>query len=150
MTTTSSPLIASASFQALHRHHAKHRSAPLRQLFADDPERFRKMTLDAAGLLLDFSKNRIDATALSLLAELARECNVEARRDAMFAGDKINLTEQRAVLHTALRAPRGQALIVDGQDIDADVQAFLRHKAHTTAPRNFFSPARQCACRALA
>ena len=125
MTTTSSPLTASASFQALQMHHAKLCSQPLRALFAADPERFRKMTLDAAGLLLDFSKNRIDATALSLLLDLARECGVEARRDAMFAGEKINLTEQRAVLHTALRAPRGQALIVDGQDIDADVHAVL-------------------------
>jgi glucose-6-phosphate isomerase len=125
MTTTNSSLTSSATFQALQMHHAKHRSRPLRQLFAGDPERFQKMTVDAAGLLLDFSKNRIDGTALTLLANLARECGVEARRDAMFLGEKINLTEQRAVLHTALRAPRGQALIVDGQDVAADVHAVL-------------------------
>jgi glucose-6-phosphate isomerase len=123
MTISSPSLTASASFQALQAHHAQ--QPPLRQLFADDPERFQKMTLDAAGLLLDFSKNRIDASTLSLLLDLARERKIETRRDAMFAGEKINLSEQRAVLHTALRAPRGQALVVDGQDIDADVHAVL-------------------------
>jgi glucose-6-phosphate isomerase len=125
MTISSPSLTASASFQALQAHHAQHRDQPLRQLFAVDPERFQKMTLDAAGLLLDFSKNRVDATTLSLLLDLARERGVETRRTAMFAGEKINLSEQRAVLHTALRAPRGQALVVDGQDIDADVHAVL-------------------------
>ena len=131
------PITATASFQALQTHHAATMDLPLRQLFAENPQRFQQMTLDAAGLFLDFSKNRIDATTLTLLADLARERGVEARRDAMFAGEKINLTEHRAVLHTALRAPRGQALVVDGQDINHDVHAVLdRVRKFTDRVRN--------------
>ena len=121
-------LTATASFQALQSHFNDSQQEPLRQLFAANPQRFEHMTLEAAGLFLDFSKNRIDAAALALLASLARERGLEAQRDAMFAGEKINLTEQRAVLHTALRAPRSVAkpgLTVDGQDINADVHAVL-------------------------
>jgi glucose-6-phosphate isomerase len=140
-----SNLTSSPIFQALQAHHAALDDQSLRQLFADDPQRFAHMTVDAAGLLLDFSKNRIDQKVLSLLLDLARERGVEARRAAMFAGEKINLTEQRAVLHTALRAPRavaasplatsaevaalpdlpGSPLMVDGQDINGDVHAVL-------------------------
>ncbi len=97
----------------------------MRDLFAADPKRFDNMTVKAAGILLDYSKNRVDHTTLKLLFELARERGVERQRAAMFSGEKINFTEHRAVLHTALRAPRGQALLVDGQHIGADVHAVL-------------------------
>ena len=130
-------LTALTSFQQLQAHSASVRDVHLRQLFAGNPQRFAQMTVDAAGLLLDYSKNRVDATALSLLMDLARERGVEAQREAMFTGEKINLTEHRAVLHTALRAPRGTALVVDGQDIDADVQDVLqRVKKFTDQVRN--------------
>jgi glucose-6-phosphate isomerase len=130
-------ITATASFQSLQAHSASLREVHLRQLFALDPARFSTMTVDAAGLLLDYSKNRVDATAMALLMDLARERGVEAQREAMFTGEKINLTEHRAVLHTALRAPRGTKLVVDGQDIDADVQDVLqRVKAFTDKVRN--------------
>ncbi|WP_070289167.1 glucose-6-phosphate isomerase [Janthinobacterium sp. HH106] len=130
-------ITATASFQSLQAHGASLREVHLRQLFAADPARFSTMTVDAAGLLLDYSKNRVDATAMALLMDLARERGVEAQREAMFTGEKINLTEHRAVLHTALRAPRGTRLMVDGQDIDADVQDVLqRVKAFTDKVRN--------------
>lgn len=118
-------LTSTAGFQALSSHYADGGQRQLRDLFAADPQRFSKMTIDAAGLMLDYSKNRVDATTLKLLTGLARERGVEAQRDAMFAGEKINLTEKRAVLHTALRAPLGTALVVDGQDVNADVHAVL-------------------------
>ena len=130
-------ITATASFQALQAHSAAARQWQMRQLFADNPRRFSQMTVDAAGLMLDFSKNRLDAETLGLLTDLARERGVEARRDAMFAGQKINLTEQRAVLHTALRAPRGSALVVDGQDVNAAVHAVLDQiKEFTAKVRN--------------
>ena len=109
----------------------------MRELFGADAQRFEHMTVDAAGLFLDYSKNRIDATTLALLLDLTKERGVEARRAAMFAGEKINLTEHRAVLHTALRAPRGQALVVEGQDVNHDVHAVLdRVKAFSDRVRN--------------
>lgn len=94
-------------------------------LFARDPGRFSRFSVEAAGLLLDYSKNRLDAETMKLLLALVRASGVESRRDAMFVGEKINHTEQRAVLHTALRAPRNTRLTVDGQDVVADVQAVL-------------------------
>ena len=119
------PLTNTASFQALQSHAAEAKNWQLRQLFAADAQRFPKLTVDAAGLFLDYSKNRLDATTVGLLLDLARERGVERLRDAMLAGEKINLTEQRAVLHTALRMPRGKKLVVDGQDVNADVHAVL-------------------------
>ncbi len=123
--TPAPSITATASFQALQTHYDSAGHRRLRDLFAANARRFDQMTLEAAGLVLDYSKNRVDADTLALLQDLARERGVEAQRDAMFAGQKINLTEQRAVLHTALRAPRGQALVVDGQDVNADVHAVL-------------------------
>jgi glucose-6-phosphate isomerase len=129
-------LTTTASYQALETHAIEAEDWQMRGLFAADPERFPKMTVDAAGLFLDYSKNRLDARTLELLADLARERGVEARRDAMFAGERINLTEGRAVLHTALRAPRGKELIIDGQDVNADVHAVLdRVRAFSDAVR---------------
>jgi glucose-6-phosphate isomerase len=129
-------LTTTASFQALESHAVDAKAWQLRELFKADPERFPKLTVDAAGLFLDYSKNRLDARTMELLLDLARERGVETQRDAMFAGDKINLTEHRSVLHTALRMPRGKELVVDGQDVNADVHAVLdRVKAFTDKVR---------------
>ena len=120
-------LTASLCFQDLQSHHAAISTLELRDLFARDPQRFAHFSLKAAGLLLDYSKNRLDQTTLALLTALAREQQLEARRNAMFAGKKINLTERRAALHTALRAPRAVPLVIDGQDLGAQVHAVLDH-----------------------
>jgi len=100
---------------------------PIRALFAADPARLSKHTIEAAGLVLDASKNRVDDATLAKLFALARASHVEARRDAMYAGEKINVTEDRAVLHVALRAPRDATFTVDGRDVMADVHAVLDH-----------------------
>ena len=102
----------------------------MRELFADDPERFSRFSLRAAGLILDYSKNRLDQHTLQLLVQLARERGVEARRDAMFAGEPINRTEQRAVLHTALRAPRYLGTPIDGVDVGVAVHEVLEQMRH--------------------
>ncbi|KQQ33391.1 glucose-6-phosphate isomerase [Duganella sp. Leaf126] len=118
-------LTSTASYQALAAHAVDARQWQMRQLFADNAQRFPQLTVDAAGLFLDYSKNRLDADTVARLVELARERGVEAQRDAMLRGDKINLTEHRAVLHTALRLPRGKSLVVDGRDVVPDVHAVL-------------------------
>jgi glucose-6-phosphate isomerase len=132
------PLLTSTtSYQSLRNHAVQARNWQMRELFAHDPQRFERFSIEAAGLFLDYSKNRLDGRTLELLAQLARERGVERLRDAMFAGEKINLTENRAVLHTALRAPRSQAIKVDGQDVGADVHAVLdRIKIFSEAVRN--------------
>jgi glucose-6-phosphate isomerase len=130
-------LTATAGYTALATHAQDAKAWTMRDLFAADPQRFERLSLDAAGLFLDYSKNRLDGRTLVLLAELARERGVERLRDAMFAGEKINLTENRAVLHTALRAPRERAFTLDGQDIAADVHAVLDHvKTFTDSVRS--------------
>jgi glucose-6-phosphate isomerase len=130
-------LTTTASFLALQSHAADAKDWQMRQLFAADPQRFPGMTVDAAGLFLDYSKNRADKRTIELLVDLARERGVEAQRDAMLAGEKINITEPRSVLHTALRMPRGKQLVVDGQDVNADVHAVLdRMRAFTDKVRN--------------
>ncbi|OGB23228.1 MAG: glucose-6-phosphate isomerase [Burkholderiales bacterium RIFCSPLOWO2_02_FULL_57_36] len=118
-------LTAQASFQALQAHVIDARAWHLRDLFSQDSNRFSKFSTEAAGLFLDYSKNRVSDTTMQLLFSLARERAIEARRDAMFSGEKINLTEQRAVLHTALRAPRTTTLMLDGQNVIADIHAVL-------------------------
>ncbi|MBW8899813.1 MAG: glucose-6-phosphate isomerase [Massilia sp.] len=118
-------LTSTASYQALKNHAQDAQQWQMRDLFAQDPQRFERLSSEAAGLFLDYSKNRLDGRTLALLAELARERGVERLRDAMFAGEKINLTENRAVLHTALRAPKDKQITVDGQDVTADVHAVL-------------------------
>ena len=97
----------------------------MRNLFVRWPERFPKMTVEGAGLFMDYSKNLVNDETVQLLCEFARACSVEVQRDAMLAGEHINITEDRAVLHTALRAPRDQALVVDGQDVTGDVHGVL-------------------------
>jgi glucose-6-phosphate isomerase len=117
---------ATAAFHSLTRRHVETRERHMRSLFAQDPQRFAKFSLFAAELFLDYSKNRLDHITLQLLLELAREREVEAQRDAMFAGEKINRTEHRAVLHVALRTPRDSSFLLDGKDIAKDIHAVLK------------------------
>ena len=123
----------SPAWQALADHHAQIKDMHLRQMFADDPGRAERFTCESAGLLLDYSKNRITAATMKLLVGLAEERGVAVLRDAMFRGDKINTTEQRAVLHVALRAPRGAAIEVHGRNVVPDVHAVLDRMAAFTA-----------------
>ncbi len=118
-------LIETQVWQALKAHYEEIKGAHLRQLFADDPTRPDRFTAEGAGLFLDYSKNRITAKTIQLLLQLAKERGVEARRDAMFRGEKINLTEKRAVLHVALRAPKGASIVVDGENVVPQVHAVL-------------------------
>lgn len=113
------------SYAALETHYAKAKRWQLREMFAADPDRFPRFSVEAAGLFLDYSKNKIDDETMRLLVSLAQERGVEAQRDAMFAGKKINTTEHRAVLHTALRAPDTGTLVVDGQNVSQEVHAVL-------------------------
>ncbi len=117
--------IDTPAWKSLQAHYEKIKDVQLRQLFAEDPQRGTRLTAEGAGLYLDYSKNRITDETIGLLVQLARERGVEARRDAMFRGEKINVTEKRAVLHVALRAPRGAKIEVDGKDVVADVHAVL-------------------------
>jgi len=116
-------------WQALTAHHARIKDVHLRALFADDPGRAERFSAEGAGLFLDYSKNRITDETLRLLLRLADERGVTKRRDAMFAGETINTTEHRAVLHVALRAPRGTRIEVDGADVVPDVHRVLEAMA---------------------
>jgi glucose-6-phosphate isomerase len=117
--------VASIAWKALEAHFKKARDLHLRQLFADDPRRGERMTLDVAGIHFDYSKNRITDETLKLLLQLAEESRLKERIGAMMRGDKINLTENRAVLHTALRAPKGTSIVVDGENVVPHVHAVL-------------------------
>ena len=123
MSTT--PLTQRHEWQALLKHYETIRGASLRQLFADDPKRSERFTLEEVGLYLDYSKNRITEETLRLLLDLAVSANLRDRIDAMFRGEKINITENRAVLHVALRATRDQSIIVDGEDVVPKVHEVL-------------------------
>ncbi len=118
-------LTGSPVWQAIIAHHARIKDVHLRALFADDPGRATRFSAEGAGLFLDYSKNRITDETLQLLLALAEERGVARRRDAMFAGEKINATERRAVLHVALRAPRSARIEVDGADVVPDVHKVL-------------------------
>ncbi|WP_019936780.1 glucose-6-phosphate isomerase [Bordetella sp. FB-8] len=118
------------AWQALLTHYRDIGSMHLREFFAADPQRGARLNVQAAGLYLDYSKNRIDADTIGLLAELARDCGLEQRIAAMFRGDPVNTTERRAALHTALRAPAGRPLWRDGVDIVAQVHDQLDRMAH--------------------
>jgi len=113
------------AWRALEAHHAKVKDLHLRALFAADPERGAHMSADAAGIHLDYSKNRITGDTLGLLLQLAAESRLRERIDAMFRGERVNVSEQRAVLHVALRAPRGAATLVDGVNVVPEVHAVL-------------------------
>src|SRR6266403_1573641 len=113
------------AWKALTAHHETIGHLHLRRLFADDPTRGERMTAEAVGLYLDYSKNRITDETLELLLQLAEESDLRARIDAMFEGEKINITEGRAVLHVALRAPKGTTITVDGENVVPKVHAVL-------------------------
>ena len=119
------PLTKRKAWTALQAHYEKVRGLHLRQLFADDPKRGERMTAEAVGIFLDYSKNRVTNETLQLLIQLAEESGLRAHIDAMFRGDKINFTEKRAVLHVALRAPRGASILVDGVNVVPEVHAVL-------------------------
>ncbi|MDQ7968376.1 MAG: glucose-6-phosphate isomerase [Oxalicibacterium faecigallinarum] len=118
-------LPASAPYKALQQHLSDAKQWQMRDLFKQDSDRFDKFSLEAAGLFIDFSKNIINENTLSLLCDLARDAQVESQREAMFAGEKINLTEKRAVLHTALRRPASDTVMVDGHNVVPDAHAVL-------------------------
>jgi glucose-6-phosphate isomerase len=119
----------SGAFPALAQHALDARTWVLSDLFREDAQRATGFSVEAAGLFLDFSKNHLRRDTLDLLTDFARERSVEARRDAMFAGERINTTEHRAVLHTCLRLPADQTFLLDGHDINADIQAVLSRMA---------------------
>src|SRR5215468_11245301 len=113
------------AWQALERHYAEISGRHLRELFAADPGRGERLTAEAAGIYLDYSKNRVTDETMRLLVELAAESGVAERRDAMFRGEHINVSEDRAVLHVALRMPRSMSLVVDGEDVVIQVHQVL-------------------------
>ena len=119
------PLTRRRAWKALRAHFKKIEPLHLRKLFADDPRRGQRLTAEAAGLFLDYSKNRVTGQTLKLLLQLAKESGVRQRIDAMFGGEKINTTEKRAVLHVALRAPKGASIVVDGKNVVPEVHAVL-------------------------
>src|SRR6059058_5710300 len=125
MTKQIAPLTERQAWNALAAHHQDVRELHLRKLFADDPKRGERMTAEAVCLYLDYSKNRVTDETLKLLIQLAEESGLQSRIDAMFRGEKINTTEKRAVLHAALRAPKGSSIVVDGEDLVPQVHTVL-------------------------
>ena len=124
-TSHATPLTERPAWKALARHFQAVQGTPLRELFASDPERGTRLIAEATGLFVDYSKHRITDETMSLLLALANECGVADRMAAMFGGEKINVTEQRAVLHVALRAPRDAHILVDGVDVVPEVHEVL-------------------------
>jgi glucose-6-phosphate isomerase len=129
MAVATAPLTQRSTWKALDAHYRQIRRLHLRQLFADDPGRGERLTATGAGLYLDYSKHRITDETLRLLLALAEEANLRGRIEAMFRGEKINVTEDRAVLHTALRAPRGANIVVDGENVVPQVHEVLDRMA---------------------
>ena len=127
--TTIKPLTQRPAWKALAAHHKQIQKLTLRKLFAEDAQRGQQFTAEAAGLFLDFSKNCITDQTLKLLLQLARESGLRGKMDAMFSGAKINVTENRAVLHVALRAPKGETILVDGKNVVSEVHAVLDRMA---------------------
>jgi len=125
MPTVSQPLTKRPAWKALEAHYQQVKSLQLRTLFADDLKRGERMATEALGLYYDYSKNRVTDESISLLLNLADACDLRGRIDAMFRGDKINTTENRAVLHVALRAPKGTSIVVDGENVVPQVHAVL-------------------------
>jgi glucose-6-phosphate isomerase len=123
--TATLPLTSRQSWKALQAHRSDIGDRHLRALFAADATRGERLTAEAVGIYLDYSKNRITAETITLLCRLAQECGLGERIEAMFRGDKLNVTENRAVLHVALRAPRGASIVVDGRDVVPEVHAVL-------------------------
>ncbi len=128
-TTSTMPLRERPAWAALTKHHEAIRAVHMRELFADDPGRGERLVAEGAGLYLDYSKNRVTEETLGLLTALAEQSGLAERIEAMFAGERINVSEDRAVLHVALRMPRGASLIVDGVDVVRQVHAVLARMA---------------------
>src|SRR4051812_20516265 len=129
MTTHAMQLAQLPAWQALAAHHQQIGDVDLRTLFAADPQRGERLAFEAAGLYFDYSKNRVTDETMRLLVQLAEECGLREKIAAMVSGEKINITEQRAVLHVALRAPRDRSILVDGQDVMPEVHAVLEKMA---------------------
>ncbi|MBU6480145.1 MAG: glucose-6-phosphate isomerase [Nitrospirae bacterium] len=127
--TAIAPLTTRGAWKSLEAHYATVRPLHLRTLFADDPTRGERMRAEAVGIYFDYSKHRITDETLTLLLQLAEESGLRGRIDAMFRGDKVNVTEKRAALHVALRAPKGHSIIVDGEDVVPQVHAVLEKMA---------------------
>jgi glucose-6-phosphate isomerase len=125
MTTKLIPLSERPAWKALEAHYQRIQGKHLKQLFADDPARGERFTVETGGILLDYSKNHITDETLKLLIQMAEESGLRSRIDAMFSGEKINITENRAVLHVALRAPKSESIFVDGEDVVPGVHAVL-------------------------
>ena len=125
MTSTITPVTQCAAWKALEAHYAKIAESHLRKLFSDNPKRGERMVAEAVGIYFDYSKNRITDETLALLLQLATESRLRSRINSMFAGEKINVTEKRAVLHVALRTPKGESIVVDGKDVVPKVHAVL-------------------------
>src|SRR5262245_1617214 len=125
ITTERLPLTARPAWKALEAHYNDIRELHLRTLFAEDATRGERLTAEGAGVYLDYSKNRVTDETIALLCSLAEASGLRERIDAMFRGVKINVTENRAVLHVALRAPRGTSFVVDGKDVVPEVHAVL-------------------------
>ena len=125
MTATIAPITHRAAWKTLEAHALKTRELHLQNLFAEDPKRGKRFTAEAVGIYFDYSKNRITDETISLLLDLAEESGLRSRIEAMFNGEKINVTEKRAVLHVALRAPKSQKILVDGVDVVPQVHAVL-------------------------
>src|SRR5215475_9832150 len=123
------PAAKQSAWKALTAHYKAVSKLHLRELFADDPKRGQRMTLEAVGLYLDYSKNRVTDDTLKLLLQLAEESGLRVRIDAMFNGEKINITEKRAVLHVALRAPKNASILVDGKYVVPEVHSVLNQMA---------------------
>ena len=126
---TKPPRIRQTAWSALASHYKTVSKLHLRQLFADDPKRGERLAVEADGLYLDYSKNRVTDETMRLLLQLAEESGLKARIDAMFQGERINITEKRAVLHVALRAPRGASIVVDGKNVVPEVHSVLDRMA---------------------
>src|SRR6202046_1061132 len=129
MAISTAPLSEPSAWNALAAHHRQIKGVHMRELFAKDPKRGERFVVEAAGIYLDYSKNRITDETLDLLLRLAEEAGLRARTDAMFGGEKINTSEKRAVLHVALRAPKGQSILVDGENVVPGVHAVLDRMA---------------------
>ena len=129
-----SPLTHRPSWQKLEEHYHSARDLHLRTLFAEDPQRGERFALEAVGIYLDYSKNRVTDETMRLLLELTKSAGLRERIDAMFNGEKINITERRAVLHVALRAPKDQSIIVDGENVVPEVHTVLDNCLLYTSP----------------
>ena len=134
-TEKQAPLTSLPAWKALQAHYEKIRNQHLRDLFRNDPGRGTRLTAEAEGIYLDYSKHRITDETLKLLLELAEQSGLRERIEAMFTGEKINITEKRAVLHTALRAPRDAVILVDGENVVPEVHEVLDRMSGLFQPR---------------